>query len=68
MRQLEIYVALFCLEYGVKPGEIEIELRIYQNDEVQINVPEVDTIAHIMSKIVVFDQHIESLKAEGYNG
>lgn len=65
IHQLEIYVALYCLEYGVKPGEIEIELRIYQNDEIVVNVPEVDTIAHIMSKIIVFDQHIESLKAEG---
>src|ERR1700751_3985263 len=31
--QLEVYAAIFCLEYGVKPGEIEIELRIYQHDE-----------------------------------
>lgn len=32
--QLIIYVAFFCLEYGVLPGEIDIELRIYQNDEI----------------------------------
>jgi hypothetical protein len=68
IHQLEIYAAQFCLEYGVKPGEIEIELRIYQNDEIIVSVPELDTIAHLMSKIIVFDQHIESLKAEGYNG
>jgi len=65
MRQLEIYAALFCLEYGVKPGEIEIELRIYQNDDIIIVVPELDVIAHIMSKIIVFDQHIERYKLEG---
>jgi hypothetical protein len=60
--QLEIYAALFCLEYGEKPGSLQIELRIYQNDEVLVVVPEVDVIAHIMSKIIVFDQHIENLR------
>ena len=30
MEQLEIYAALFCLEYKVKPADIEMELRIYQ--------------------------------------
>lgn len=64
MRQPEIYTALFCLEYGFKPGEIEIELRIYQNDEVLVENPAVDDIAHIMSKIVQFDSYIEKLKAE----
>lgn len=66
LHQLEVYAALFCLEYGFKPGEIGMELRIYQNDEIKISVPEVDTIAHIMSKIVVFDRRIEQIKAEGY--
>jgi hypothetical protein len=65
IHQLEIYAALFCLEYAAKPGEIEIELRIYQNDEVIAVAPNVDDIAHIMSKIIVFDQHIENLKMGG---
>jgi len=65
MRQLEIYAALFCLEYGVKPGQIETELRIYQHDEIEVNTPEVDTIAHIMSKIITFDHFIDTLKTEG---
>lgn len=63
--QLEIYAALFCLEYAVKPGDINIELRIYQNDEVEVYVPEVEQIIQIMSKIVVFDRRIEILKSEG---
>ena len=33
MEQLEVYAALFCLEYKVKPGEIDMELRVYKNDE-----------------------------------
>jgi len=65
MRQLEIYAAMFCLEYAVKPGQIEIELRIYQNDEVEIAEPRVDVIGQIMSKIIVFDNHIENLKMGG---
>jgi uncharacterized protein DUF2800 len=65
MHQVEIYAALFCLEYGFKPGEIEIELRIYQDDEVLVSNPEVDIIAHIMSKIVVFDRRIELLREAG---
>lgn len=64
MEQLDIYAALFCLEYDIRPGDIEMELRIYQNDEIFIREPEVDDIAHIMSKIIVFDKRIEQLKAE----
>ena len=67
MHQVEIYAALFCLEYGFKPGEIEIELRIYQDDEILVSDPgeAVDNIAHIMSKIVVFDRRIELLREAG---
>ena len=36
MEQLLIYDALFCLEYTVSPYEIDHELRIYQNDDVNI--------------------------------
>lgn len=65
IHQLEVYAALFCLEYGKKPGEIDIELRIYQDDEAEAFIPDVDTIAHIMSTIITFDRRIELLKAEG---
>lgn len=52
MEQLEIYAALFCLEYNIKPGEIEIELRLYQNDEVIVHNPTAEDILPIMDKIV----------------
>jgi hypothetical protein len=64
MEQLMIYAALFCLEYRIKPGEIEIELRIYQSDKIEVCVPEVEYIAHIMDKIVTFDKHITKMKLE----
>ena len=61
--QLEIYAALFCLEYGINPFDIEIELRIYQRDNVRVFEPFAETIAHIMEKIIDFDQQIEQFKA-----
>lgn len=64
MRQLEIYAAFFCLEYRVKPGDIGMELRIYQNDEIQVHIPEVDDIVHIMDRTIVFDKRIQELKLE----
>ena len=64
MLQLEIYAAFFCLEYQYRPGEIDILLRIYQNDEVLEHVPEVDSIAHIMDRIITADRRIEELKME----
>lgn len=56
MEQLFIYDALFCLEYKIKPGEIEFENRIYQNDEILIAEPTAEDIAPVMSKIKMFDK------------
>lgn len=64
MMQLSIYAALFCLEYRMKPGEISYELRIYQTDDVQIYIPEVDEIAHIIDRIITFDKLISRLREE----
>ena len=64
MEQLMIYAALFCLEYNVKPGNIDIELRIYQNDDVEILKPEVEDIDAIMEQIISFDRIINHLKNE----
>lgn len=63
--QLEIYAALFCLEYGISPFDIEIELRIYQRDEIMFHEPFAETIMDIMDKIILFDRQIEELKLGG---
>jgi hypothetical protein len=63
--QLMIYAALFCLEYSIDPGDIQILLRIYQNDEIKEHEPFTDEILDIMDKIVYFDQQIEILKERG---
>lgn len=64
--QLYVYAALFCLEYAKKPTEIEIELRIYQNDEVRIEIADPLDVSSIMSKIVYADRRINELKGEVY--
>lgn len=60
--QLEIYAALFCLEYNVDPNEIEIELRLYQSNEVGVLCPEKTDILYIMDKIKRFDSKLKELK------
>lgn len=65
-RQLMVYAALFCLEYGFKPGEIQIELRIYQNDEVLTYTPLFEEIVHIMDQGIKFDRRINELREEAY--
>ena len=62
MEQLKIYAALFCLEYRIKPGEIGMELRIYQNDEVVYHEPTADEIAPIMDRIITSDRIISKIK------
>ena len=62
MEQLMIYAALFCLEYKVKPGEINMELRIYQNDEIIYHKPTVEEIAPIMDRIVYVTKLFEKLE------
>ena len=64
VKQLEVYAALFCLEYGEDPFEIEMELRIYQRDEVRVYEPIPEGILSIMDKIIEADIQIEALKQE----
>lgn len=64
MRQLEVYAALTCLEYELKPGEIKMELRLYINDEVQVHEPDVIEIVKIMDTIISFDRRIEEMREE----
>ena len=64
MEQLEIYAALFCLEYKYKPGDIEIELRVYKNDEVVVHTPTAEDILPIMDKIVHLNKLLERMEEE----
>lgn len=62
LEQLEIYAALFCLEYGYEPERIGMELRLYQSDEVIPHVPDPKDIRAIMKTIITFDKLIENIK------
>lgn len=72
--QLVIYAAFFCLEYGFLPAHIDIELRLYQNDEVRTlstlpsddsGYPDPDLLQRVtfaMDKMLDFDRIIDSLR------
>jgi hypothetical protein len=64
MRQLMIYAALFCLEYKMRPFDITIELRIYQNNQVQVLNPDADDVFHLMDRIITFDKRLQYLREE----
>lgn len=64
MEQLMIYAALFCLEYRVKPGEIGMELRIYQNNDIVYDNPTAEDIGPIMDTIVTLDKYMNAIKEE----
>ena len=75
MEQLMIYAAYFCLEYGYKPRDIDIELRIYQNDEVLMHnaadafdseegISGYAMIEGIIKKIISFDSIINERNVE----
>jgi len=65
INQLLVYTALFCLEYKIKPSDIEIELRLYQSDEVVVHIPNISEILNIMDKIITFDKRIEQIRIGG---
>lgn len=59
MEQLLCYAALFCLEYRINPAELSgVELRIYQNDAVEVYNPTAEEIQTVMDIIVHNDQLI----------
>lgn len=67
-KQLEIYAALYFLQNQYRPGDWDIELRIYQNDKKIITKPTVETILPIMDTIVLFSDILSKMdEEEGFN-
>lgn len=64
VHQLEVYAALFCLEYDKNPFDIKIELRIYQDDQVAVFDADPEDISFIMGRIQEFDKIITYCKLE----
>lgn len=67
LHQLEIYAALFCLDFGCKPSDLDgIELRIYQSNDIIVGLPDNDVILPIMDKIVTVDKIIRKMEGNSY--
>jgi len=63
--QLEVYAALFCLEYEIDPFSLRgIHLRIYKDGRVYEYDADPNFIKGIMDKIVQFDQILNQLREE----
>ena len=65
IKQVRVYAALFCLEYKINPADIDMELRIYQLDDIVADVPDPEEIRQIMNTIMKHDQIIEKIKIGG---
>ena len=64
IEQLQVYAALFCLEYKWKPDEIDMELRVYKKDEVVYFEPDSKEIVDIMNKIIHLDKLLVKIDNE----
>lgn len=64
IEQLLVYAALFCLEYKVKPSDIDIELRMYQNDDILVVEPKAEDLVPIIDKIIHLDKVLEKYDLE----
>lgn len=66
IEQLLVYAALFCLEYRKKPKDFTTELRIYQNLEVLIHIPEPEEIEKFMYFITSRNELVKNLIERDY--
>lgn len=60
--QLIIYAAYFCLEYKVKPMTIDYDLRIYQNDDVQMFETDPEDVAYVMDRVIQADKILKEIQ------
>lgn len=65
IEQLHIYTAFFCLEHGVRPSDITMEERIYQNNEILVYNPTAEDIVPLMDKVTILDKWYTKFKKEG---
>ena len=65
--QLEIYAALFCLEYHKDPEQIKIELAIYQFGEINKAAGDPKDIRDLMDLIIEDDRVLNMMSLDGGN-
>lgn len=66
--QLDIYSALFCLEYGYNPLDLGFVERLYQDNEYRENIPDPNHIKELMSLIIEFDEELRLLQEKAAKG
>ena len=68
MEQLEIYAALFLLEYervlGVNPLNTKVNLRIYQNDDIQEYSPDKDRMEEVIYAVKTQEAAVQDVLSE----
>ena len=64
MEQLEVYAALFCLEYDFKPSELEFELTLYQWDGKVVHNPTVENLLPIIDAIITTNKIAANVEKE----
>lgn len=67
IKQLYIYAGLFFLEYHKDPKVTNVELRIYQNGEVLLEIPTPEDLQYVMDRIVRCSEILQKVKAEEYD-
>ena len=65
MEQLLAYAALACLQYKIKPFEIQTELRFYYNAEIIVHNPEPDEISRFMDIYLTDAEILKKRKIKG---
>ncbi len=63
IEQLEIYAALFCVEYKQNPEDIKIELRLYQNNDILYGNPTPEKIRFIMKQGIRGDMILNKIRS-----
>lgn len=63
--QLYVYAALFCLEYGYLPFEIQGELRFYKRSGTEIYDIDRGYLSNVYDTIRISDEIIEQRRTEG---
>ena len=64
MEQLLTYASLFCLEYEIRPAEIETELRLYQWDGIVVHTPTVEDLLPIIDRIITTEKIASNIEKE----
>lgn len=64
LHQLELYAALYCLDYDIRPGDINTTLRIYQNNDILEGIATPEILVPYMDKIQTFSKVLEEMDEE----